>query len=81
MQAGEIDSIEVSRPGPLPPVSCAGTRGQSHRPGAMDLCGMLDEQSTGVTAMEEDPVRGMRVRVTSLPTLRPGWLGHWLHHE
>jgi hypothetical protein len=58
MQAGEIDGIGVSRPGPLPLVSCAMTRGQPHRQGAIDPRGMLDERGTGVTATEEDPVGG-----------------------
>jgi hypothetical protein len=62
MQAGEIDDIGVSWPGSLPLVSCAVARGQPHRQGAMDPCGVLDGRSTGVTAIEEDPVRGRSER-------------------
>jgi hypothetical protein len=58
MLVGEIDGIGVSRPRPLPLVSCAVARSQPHRQGATGLYDVLDGRSTGVTAIEEDPVRG-----------------------
>ena len=67
--AGEIDGIEVSRPGSLPLVSCVVARGQPHRQRAMGLCGVLDGRSTSVTAIEEDPV-GMHERKFLRPLVR-----------
>jgi hypothetical protein len=45
--------------GAPPPASCAVTRDQLHRQGAMTPCGMHDGRSTGATAIREDPVRGI----------------------
>jgi len=54
--------IAASRPGSPPPASCAVTRDQLHRQGAMGRCGMHDGRSTGATAIREDPVRGRCAR-------------------
>jgi len=75
IQVKDVDAIAASRPGSPPPASCAVTRDQLHRQGAMDRCGMHDGHSTGATAIRKDPVGGMRARpgawIRDLPVFCP----------
>jgi hypothetical protein len=59
------------RAGALPPASCAVTRDQLYRHGAMGRCGMHDGRSTGATAIREDPVRLASLPLGRSVDLRP----------
>ena len=70
MQAKVVDGIGASRQGSPPLVTCAVTRDQLHHQGAGPWAGRHARRSAGATAIKENPVRGMRVRLVTSPAYR-----------
>ena len=67
MHARDVDGIGAPRPGSPPLVSCAATRDQLHRQEAMGRATCTMDGVPGVTAINEDPVRGMSGKSLVIP--------------